>query len=392
MKLTVIWHKPSWASPRSPTGFATLGGLPRQIEALSELFDATRIVGPCSGPDERPGEVAIAGKNVSVVPLTWLPRSPWLTWLVLPLWLVRNGPTLAREISSADAVFPLIPSPIGILGLVLALAYRKPLLTRQLDNWSAPTCLWRLERALLELIAGGRNVVFATGGSQAPPSRRNPAIRWIFSPTMYERELAANAVPRNLAPGQRARLIIVGREVDLAGTRTLLRALPLLAHEFRGLTLDVVGNGAALSKLRQLAGDLRLVDRVTFHGSVSHERVLELLGQADLFCLPADETEAFRQAVLEALACGIPVVTTRWSVAPTLIGQGCGIILQERTPQAFAAAVKACLSDPARYRAMSTQALRTARGHSIERWRELIRLALEEAWGPLQSKPIRARV
>jgi glycosyltransferase involved in cell wall biosynthesis len=401
MKLTVVWHKLCWSSPHSPTGFASrgclghpgFGGLPRQVEALSELFDATRIVGPCAGSGDWRGEMAVAGKNMTVVPLTWLPRSPWLTWLVLPFWLARNGLTLAREISRADSVFLLIPSPIGLLGLVLALAFRKRLLTRQVNGWSEPRLFWRLERALLERIAGGRNVVFATGSSGEPPSSRNAAIRWILSTVVSERELATSGVPRGPVPGRHARLIMVGQEVELAGVRIILRALPLLARDFPGLSLDVVGNGAALAKIKQLPGDLRLADRVTFHGSVSHQRVLKLLRQADLFCcLSTIETEAYRQALHEALACGLPVVTTPSSIAPMLMAEGCGMVLQEQTAETFAVAVKACLSDPARYRAMSTQALRTARSHSLERWREVVRSALEEAWGPLQSKPTEARV
>jgi glycosyltransferase involved in cell wall biosynthesis len=390
MKLTVVWHKVFWPSSESPTGFAAHGGLVRQIETLSEIFDETCIVGPCSGSGDRPGERAVAGKNVSVTALTCVPRSPWLTWAILPFWLVRNGLTLTREISRADAVCPLLPSPIGTLGLFLALALRKPVLVRPMNNWSEPRLLWRLERALLEKIAGGRNVVFATGDSDEPPSR-NPAIRWIFSTTVSEAELGASTTPRSLTPG-RARLIIVGRQLETEGSRIVLAALPRLAHAFPGITLDVIGDGPDRSRLRRFADELQLADRVTFHGAANHERVLELLRQADLFCLPTAETESVRQAVTEALACGLPVVTTRTSIAPMLMAKGCGMVLLERTPEAFAAAVRACLSDPAHYRSMSTQALRTARGHSIERWREMIRSALEEAWGPLQSKPTGARV
>ena len=40
----------------------------------------------------------------------------------LPFWLARNGFAFAREIVRADAVFPALPSPIGLLGLLLALA------------------------------------------------------------------------------------------------------------------------------------------------------------------------------------------------------------------------------------------------------------------------------
>ena len=154
MRLTVIWHKLFWPSTHSPTGFATHGGLARQIEALSNIFDATRVVGPCSRMGNRQGDRALAGRNLSIVSLTSLPSSPLLTWLILPFWFVRNGARLTREISHADAVAPLLPSPLGTLALLLALAMRKPLLVRPMNTWSERSVLWRLERALLERIAG----------------------------------------------------------------------------------------------------------------------------------------------------------------------------------------------------------------------------------------------
>jgi len=385
MTLTVIWHKIFWPSSRSPTGFAGHGGLVRQIEALSQLFDAIRIVGPCSESGDRQGERAFAGHNVAVAPLTALPRSPWLTWLVLPLWLVRNGYALTREILRADAVSPSLPSPVGVLGLLLAVALRKPLLMRPMNNWAEPRLLWRLERALLERIAGGRNVVFATGHSADPPSKRNPAIRWMFSTTVSESELAHQEIPRSLVPG-RARLIIVGRQLETDGTRVVLMAMHRLAQEFPHMTLDVVGHGPGLSNIKQMTVELGLAARVTLHGAATHERVLELLRLADLFCLPTAETDSVRQAVLEALACGLPVVTAPVSSLPMLTGHDCGIMLEGRTPEALAGAVRICLTDPERYSLMSMNAVRTAKAYTLERWRDTIRAALEQAWGPLQSE------
>jgi glycosyltransferase involved in cell wall biosynthesis len=392
MQLTVVWHKLCWPCAGSPTGFAAraclgdpgFGGLPLQIEALSQLFDATRIVGPCSGPEDRAGEIALAGKNVTVVPLSWLPRSPWLTWLVLPFWLVRNGRTLTREISGADAVSVLIPSPIGVLGLLLALVFRKRLLTRQLNHWSDPRLLWRLERALLVRIGGGRNVVFATGDSDEPPSPRNRSIRWIIGTTVGEDQLTTS--PRTMSPGQ-ARLVMVARELDIEGVSLVLRALLLLGRDYREVRLDVVGIGTALSELERLASRLDLVKRVGFHGLAGHGQVQTLLDRADLFCsLPLLEDEAFRQSIHEALARGLPLVTTGTSIPPILAGRSCGILLREKSPPAFAAAVKACLSDPQAYGSMSAEALRRAKGYTLECWREEIRNAVEAAWGPLETK------
>lgn len=384
MRLTVVWHKVFWPSAHSPTGFATHGGLARQIEALSNIFDATRVVGPCSRMGDRQGDRALAGKNLSIVSLTSLPSSPLLTWLILPFWFVRNGATLTREISRADAVAPLLPSPLGTLALLLALAMRKPLLVRPMNTWSDGRVLWRLERALLERIAGGRNVVFATGTSDKPPSSRNAAIRWIFSSTVSEAELDATSVARHLEPG-RTRLIIVGRQIETEGTAAVLRALTALTHDFPRITLDVVGHGADLPKLERLASELHLVDRVTFHGAATHERVLELLRQSDLFCLPTMETESLRQSVHEALACGLPVVTTSTSLDEMV--DGCGVILQSFTADALADGVRSCLRDPAMYERMSAQALRTARNYSLELWCYTVTEAVSNAWGPLQSEP-----
>jgi len=383
MKLTVVWHKPCWPATHASSGYAARGGLPLQLAYLSELFEAMRIVGPTCPPDDRSGETPLTGKNITVVPLTALSRSPWLGTLLFPLWFLRNGWTLIREVGRADAIFAIIPTQIGIAGLILALILKKPLLARQTNSWQESRLIWRLERALLERVAGGRNVVFATGGANWPPSPCNPAIRWLFSTTMSEQDLAANAVVRSAPPQRNPRLIIAGREAEPKATRLLFSALRLLVADFPDITLEVVGNGTALPQLRRYAAQMRLTERISFHGSTAHEPMLALLRRADLFCLPARETEGFRQAVHEALACGLPVVATRGSVVPELIGSGCVEVIGGATPEALAAGIRSCLLDPARYQRMSALALQTARPYSLERFRELVRECIEAAWDPL---------
>ena len=136
-----------------------------------------------------------------------------------------------------------------------------------MNNWSESRLLWRLERAYFERIAGGRNIVMATGSGGASPSLKNSAIGWIFSTTISESELATKPLPRRLEPGQ-ARLVIVGRQLEAEGTRILLRALPRLARKFPRVTLDVVGHGPALARLVRLARELHVDSRVTFHGAI----------------------------------------------------------------------------------------------------------------------------
>jgi glycosyltransferase involved in cell wall biosynthesis len=420
MRLTVVWHKPVWPAAGSPSGYAARGclgnpgfaGLPDQVRALSELFDETRIVGPCSTGHEREGEVPLSGRRVDVVPLRPLPRSGFASWAALPFWIVSDGGRLAREIRRADAVFAYVPSPIGLLGLALALVTRKPVLVRHLNPWRDPRWIWRLERALLERIAGGRNVVFATGASARPPSERNRAVAWLFVTSLSEDELDrreadparraargdSRAIGEGSAPGagvhggRPVRLVTVTRDLETRGTGLLLEAVGLLAAELPAVALDVVGSGPSAAACRRMAEDLGVSERVTFHGSVSRERLRSVLGEAALLCLAANETEGSRQGLHEALAAGLPVVATRTAAPPGLL-EGCGVVVPHGSARPFADAVRACLVDDGRYRRLSAAAIRMARSHSLERWVATVRCALEAGWplGAAPAPPPRAR-
>jgi glycosyltransferase involved in cell wall biosynthesis len=118
---------------------------------------------------------------------------------------------------------------------------------------------------------------------------------------------------------------------------------------------------------------------------VDHAGVVALLQRADVFCFPTVSSEGFPKAVLEAMACGLPVVTTRVSVLPELLASGGGVLLDEATPAALADAIRRCLADDARYAEMSSAGRGAARGFSLERWRDTIGEHLRAGWGPLRA-------
>jgi glycosyltransferase involved in cell wall biosynthesis len=385
MHLVVFSHKPCWSLKDSPSGYATDGGFPFQMRALSELFDSTTLVVPCAEPISRAGEIPLDGRNLSVVSLSTPAGQGVVRKIGLCLWLLRNFPIIFRELLKADAVHTPIPGDIGTIGMLLAFVLRKPLFVRHCGNWLKPvTKAEHFWKWFMEKFAGGKQVMRATGGSQDPPSRRNAAIRWIFSTTLSEDELRS-CQPRALPQGRRAKLIIVCRQDRQKGTGVVIESLPLILKTFPDATFDVVGDGESLAEFRSMAERWGVGDRVVFHGKVDHESVVDLLKQADLFCYPTKASEGFPKVVLEALACGLPVVTTRVSVLPELIGAGGGQLLDEATPAAVAEAVLAILSDADRYRAMSVRAIETAGCYSLERWRDTIGNQLRSAWGELAN-------
>lgn len=386
MKLVVVSHKPSWLSAASPSGYATDGGFPFQMRALSELFDETAVIVPCFSPKTSAGEVPLTGRNLTIIPLGTPAGSGLRRKINMLFWLIGNIHILIREVSRADAVHAPIPSDIGTIGMLLAFFMRKPLFVRHCGNWLVQrTVAERFWKWFMERVAGGKNVMLATGGAAEPPSQRNPAIRWIFSTSLTQKELSDCPMRPDQKPAQDTRLIISCRQEKEKGTGVVIASLPYILKDFARTSLDVVGDGGSLGKFRELAESLDLSDRITFHGKVNHQTVLELLRRASLFCYPTTASEGFPKAVLEALACGLPVVTTRVSVLEQLIGTGCGILIQEATPEALAEAVRECLTDQERYRGMSRQAVATAWQYSLERWQDAIGDWLRAEWGPLRT-------
>jgi glycosyltransferase involved in cell wall biosynthesis len=355
------------------------------MKTISELFDESTLVVPVSNTNRSSGAIPLTGHQLSVRPLD-MPTGTrlWRKIALLP-WLPQNLPIIWRAVREADAVHTPIPGDIGTIGAFLAFVLQKPLFARYCQNWLMPkTIMDRAWKWFFERFAGGKNVMLATGGTPEPPSRHNPNVRWIFATSMTERELNALKKVRTLPSRRRVRLIIVCRQERGKGTEIMIKSLPFLLKDFPQITLDVVGDGSALSEFKELSSTLGVNGHVRFRGNVDHEKVMNLLRRADLFCFPT-RSEGFPKSVLEALACGLPVITTRVSVLPQLIGKGGGILTDETTPEGWARVVYESLSDARRYHQMSTAAVKTASQYSLERWGDTIKGYLQKAWGMLRT-------
>lgn len=355
------------------------------MKALSELFDETRVLVPCSAPANRRGEIPLTGDKLSITPLTTPAGSGLWRKVGMLWWLMRNLPSLIGAAWKADVIHTPIPGDVGTIGMLLALLFRKPLFVRHCGNWEFQrTIAEKFWRRLMERFAGGSNVMLATGGADSPPSKANPAIRWIFSTSLTEAQLNSCRIERRELNAGSVKLIVVSRLERFKGVDVLLESLPSLLAEYPGLTQEIVGDGASANELKAQAKRLGLNGHVNFHGRLDHEGVIEQLKRADLFCYPT-KSDGFPKAVLEALACGLPVIATPVSVIPQLLRSGCGILIDEANPQQLAQAIRRCLSDPDCYQEMSERAIATARQYSLERWRDELGEMLRQAGVNLRS-------
>lgn len=390
MKLAVLSHKPCWPCASAPSGYATDGGFPFQMAALAELFDETILLVPGYRRAGGAGEIMLSGKRLRVVPLLAPFGSGITRKLLFPIWLVFAMPTILKEVQRADAIHTPIPGDVGTVGMLLAWISRKPLFVRHCGNWLRPKTLaenfWRW---FMERYAGGRNVMLSTGGAAEPPSRKNPSVRWVFSTSLTQNELRIYASPRSCPLDGCLRLIIVARQEKAKGAGTVIQSLPLLTKRFPGVRLEIVGEGSGIPEFKELASKTGVVERVHFPGKLTHEQVMKRLTDAHLFVFPTTSSDGFPKAVLEGLASGLPVVASPVSVLPQLLGNGCGVLLDDATPEGVARGIEQALNDPVRYEAMSRKAIETARQYSLEAWSDTIGGYLSAAWGSLQKNPDR---
>ncbi len=122
------------------------------------------------------------------------------------------------------------------------------------------------------------------------------------------------------------RVIFIGRLHPIKGIERLFAAL---ARQQEHVTLDIYGSGASAyeATLRRQVDVLQLGARVCFHGHVDDEGKAQAFSKADVMCLPS-HSENFGIVVGEALAHGVPVVTTTGTPWEGLETERCGFWVQ----------------------------------------------------------------
>lgn len=154
-------------------------------------------------------------------------------------------------------------------------------------------------------------------------------------------------LPRVRRDGRRGmRLIYVGRVQEWKGVFLLLEAFARLAPNHPGLTLDFVGDGRDLDRLKAAAAALPDADRITFAGQIGGTEVFRRLAEADLLVCPttAGFAEGLAKTPVEAAMVGLPSLIT--TVVPA------GALLKgavREIPPGDAGAIEAALDDMLRH-------------------------------------------
>lgn len=133
-------------------------------------------------------------------------------------------------------------------------------------------------------------------------------------------------------------VLYVGNVQSSKGCGDLMQAFALLRQRMPGLKLVYVGAGPLVRSLAEQAAATGAADDVRFPGRLLHEQIVQWFGAADVFCLPS-HAEGVPNVVLEAMACGTPVVASRVGGIPEVLPEFAGVMVPAKDPPALAEAL-----------------------------------------------------
>ncbi|GAB4108191.1 MAG: glycosyltransferase [Phycisphaeraceae bacterium] len=148
--------------------------------------------------------------------------------------------------------------------------------------------------------------------------------------------------------GQGLRLLTVGRLASVKGIPILLQAVKSLVNDHPDLSLTIVGDGPERPAFERMADELGISTHVRFTGYQNQQQVREHLQQHDIFVLPSF-AEGVPVVLMEAMASGLPVVTTRIAGIPELVEDGVhGRLVPPGDPASLTDAIRDLIHDPAK--------------------------------------------
>ncbi|MXO86282.1 glycosyltransferase [Altererythrobacter aurantiacus] len=278
---------------------------------------------------------------------------------------LRGSGLSIREMAQAALVERLVKSRFDIihchygyigrvgLGLRKLAGSRPPLFITfhahdLLKQWYLPLAsfyrpVFESDATLLPISDHWRKLLVSSG---ADPSRTKVHHMGVLLPSAR-----AKSEDEGAKRGGTAQIVMTGRLVEKKGHLFALDAFERI-EDTVDFHCTIVGGGPLLETVKKEVRARGLEEKVTLLGSVQHEIALRTLDRADLFLLPSvtatnGDQEGIPVALMEAMAKGIPVVSTRHTGIPELIEHGrSGLLCEEHDAEGLAENIESLCRDP----------------------------------------------
>ncbi len=208
------------------------------------------------------------------------------------------------------------------------------------------------DRTLLKLkIVRARFVVTCTGFNKTFLEQLAPPAVPIYC-CYHGINLEFYTPRKKVTPNPIPQILSIGRLVPKKGFLTLIRALQRVRQSGIAFHCTIIGSGPQKAAMLQLIAELDLQDQVNVRPEMSQQELFEYYQSADLFALACEvqsdgDRDGIPNVIVEAMAMGVPVVSTRISGIPECVEDGVtGILVPEKNVEALAAAIETILGNP----------------------------------------------
>jgi glycosyltransferase involved in cell wall biosynthesis len=175
--------------------------------------------------------------------------------------------------------------------------------------------------------------------------------------------------------GSVLRIVSMGRLAPVKGFDVLIKAFKMASDRVPHWHLVIWGEGPDRHSLERMVDKLGMAEQISFPGIT--DRPYDILRNADIFVL-SSHAEGFPNALAEAMACGLPVISTRFGGAvDDIITNGVdGIVVPPGNPEELADSMVHMMANPTERARLGEQALRIVERFSMERvlgmWEEAV--------------------
>ena len=378
MRLGIVYHMPFWIDAAGALREVE-GSFARYVDSLAPYFDEISLCVPVLPAPAGEG-TRVRANNVRLAPLPYFdgPRR-----FYPQIMSIRRH--IREWVRTVDLVNLRVPTPAAWFAFNAARSVGVPVFLLVVGDLKAiaPTLPYRgIKRALFSAYTAyeerairrmaAASLTFANGKDLATKHRRQGAdvietkTTTVSAGDINTREDTCRRLP--------LRLLTVSRIDPRKGLRSLPGAIARLHTAGYEVQLDIVGPAvgqpgeAERAAIVQSAGEHGVGERVRCVGAVPLDKLLPLYREYDLFVLPTGPGEGIPRVLLEAMAAGLPVVTTKVAGIPSLVtSEQNGLLLQSGDEEGVARGIERIVTDASLRRQLIRGGYETASAHTLER-------------------------
>jgi glycosyltransferase involved in cell wall biosynthesis len=377
LTLGIVYHMPFWQTADGAL-WETEGSFARYVDSLSPYFREIVLAVPVFDAPPQTG-TRLRSDNVRLAKLPYFPGPKQF----YPQ-LFRIYGRLRRFVRECDVIHLRVPTPAAFFVFRMARAINRPVFALVVGDYRAllpqlPYHGWKkamfgayvaFEEHAVSRIARG-SLTFANGAALRVKHERDGAR--VFETKTSTLAAADIATRSDTCQSSPVRLLSVSRIDPRKNLRVLPEAVALLREQGFDVTLDIIGPPIGQIGEREREEIIAAARRsgvekhVRLPGIVPLDALMSAYREYDIFVLPTGPGEGIPRVLLEAMAGGLPVVTTNVSGISSLIRSGeNGVLIEDASAAAIVVAVRTLLESAVARQRLIRGGYDTARAHTLD--------------------------